>query len=144
MLKRDWAMCWKYAKHCKINGQFGGGGSIWPLNGMRTFTLIMDKIFTWASKIMRQMATGKVIWICQLSCANCIPFSYIKSYHQWAQRVSIQTRHIYITYTFSICKMHYIVYECGPQKFSRAHINYLNDKGCNHANFHVGYFNLFS
>ena len=54
------------------------GGGVWGMwflydQSMSTgiVTFIMNKIFIWDPKIMRQMATG-MFWICKLSCTNCV------------------------------------------------------------------------
>ena len=52
---------------------FGGGETYMKIWWAQESPLLwMNKIFTWAPKIMLKMATGTLIWICQSSHTNCV------------------------------------------------------------------------
>ena len=63
VFKRDWATCSKYLNYSRLSSQHVWGNQYGHLMSMRIFTLIMNKIFIWAPKILRQLAKG-TIWIC--------------------------------------------------------------------------------
>ena len=64
--KRDWTPCSKFVNHSRLTSPHSWGDLYDHLMTSRIFTLIMKRITTWASRLMRKMETA-TIWICQSS-----------------------------------------------------------------------------
>ena len=80
MFDIDWTMCSEYANHSRLNSQHNWGDLYVHLMGTIIFTLIMNMIFIFAPKPMRQMATGFGFanYLALIAC-----FIY---YEKWVQR----------------------------------------------------------
>ena len=67
--KRHCTMCSRNDNHSRLNRQHNWRDVYGHLMSTRIFTLIIKKIFKWAPKVMRKVATA-LIWICWPSHTN--------------------------------------------------------------------------
>ena len=63
VFKRDWTMWSKYVNRLGLHSQHDWRDLYDHLMSTRIFTFIVNKIFMWAPKVMRQVTLG-TIWIC--------------------------------------------------------------------------------